>query len=110
MPVNYEALGKRIYHFRSMKSISQDDLGEKIHVGFRHISNIELAKSKPSIDTVINIANALGVSADDLLVDSLDHSSSTADTTLYQMLLDCTKTEAEIITETAKHLKAILCS
>ena len=39
-----------------------------------------VAISRPNLDTLVDIANALGLSADDLLVDSLTHSASTADT------------------------------
>lgn len=110
MPVDYEKLGRRIYRFRTSQDLSQDQLAEKAGTGFRHISNIELGKRNPSLDVIVDIANALGVSADDLLSDSLDHSTSTANTELHQLLLDCTKTEAEIITRMAKELKAILYS
>jgi hypothetical protein len=51
------------------------------------------------VDTLISIANALEVSADDLLVDSLNHSSSTADTELHKLLLDCNQVEEEILIE-----------
>jgi hypothetical protein len=48
------------------------------------------------------------VSTDDLLVDSLHHSVSTADSELHRLLLDCNATEEEILTRTVKELKAIL--
>lgn len=58
--------------------------------------------------TLVDIANALNVSADDLLVDSLTHSASTADSEIHRLLLDCNTTEQEILTRTVKELKAIL--
>jgi hypothetical protein len=60
------------------------------------------------MDTLVDIANALNVSADDLLVDSLLHSASTADSELHRLLLDCNAIEEEILTRTVKELKAIL--
>lgn len=63
-----------------------------------------------SIDVLIDIANSLGVSADDILVDYLEHSVSTADSDLHRLLLDCTKEEEYILTHTIKALKAILSS
>ena len=60
------------------------------------------------LDTLVEIANSLGVSADDLLVDSLTHSVSTADSEIHKLLIDCNKTEEEILTEMVKALKAIL--
>ena len=80
MAINYEQLGKRIRHFREKAGISQDELGRRVFVNNIHISNIETGKKAPSIDLLIELANALEVSADDLLVDSLAfhrrHSSS----------------------------------
>lgn len=64
----------------------------------KHISVIETAINRPSLDTLVDIANALNVSADDLLVDSLTHSASTADSEIHRLLLDCNTTEQEILT------------
>ena len=108
MAINYDELGKRISYFRARKGFSQETLGEKIGVNNKHISNIEIGKSRPSLDSLIEIANALGISADDLLVDSLEHSVSTADSDLHR--LECNEMEEKILTRTVKELKAILYS
>ena len=68
MAIDYEKLGKRIKHFREQKGISQDELGNLVWVNNVHISNIETGKKAPSIDLLIELANALGISTDDLLV------------------------------------------
>ena len=108
MAIDYEKLGKRIKHFGEQKGISQDELGNVVWVNNVHISNIETGKKAPSIDLLIELANALGISTDDLLVDSLIHSVSTADSEIHKLLIDCNKTEEEILTEMVKALKAIL--
>lgn len=110
MAVNYSALGKRIAHFRNASGMSQEVLSEKINVNFRHISNIETGARKPSLDAVIDIANALNVSADDILADSLKHSKSAYHSELLHLLLDCNGLEEEILTRTAMELKKILFS
>ena len=108
MAIDYEELGKRIKHVREQKGISQDELGNFVWVNNVHISNIETGKKAPSIDLLIELANALGISTDDLLVDSLTHSVSTANSEIHKLLIDCNKTEEEILTEMVKALKAIL--
>lgn len=110
MPVDYTSLGKRVAFYRNRIGLSQEELSEIVHVNFRHISHIETATRKPSLDAVIDLANALGVSADDLLVDSLNYSSSTADSELHKLLLDCNDLEENILIRTAKELKSILYS
>ncbi len=75
----------------------------------KHISQIEVATSRPSLEALVDIANLLGISADDLLlVDSLAHSASTADSEIHRLLLDCNTLEQEILTRMVKELKAIL--
>lgn len=108
MAINYDKLGKRISNFRNKAGISQEELGERVNLSRKHISRIESGKKVPSLDTIVDIANALKVSTDDLLVDSLRHSVSTADSELHRLLLDCNATEEEILTRTVKELKAIL--
>lgn len=108
MAVDYKQLGIRISYFRNKHGLSQEELGERIHVTNTHISRIENNKNKPSIDTLVDIANALGVSLDDLLVDSLEHSVSTADSEIHLLLLDCNDTEQKVLIRMVRELKAIL--
>ena len=60
------------------------------------------------MESLVQIANFLNVSSDDLLVDSLTHSASTADSDIHRLLLDCNTLEQEILTRMVKELKAIL--
>lgn len=108
MAIDYEALGKRISNARKQVGITQEALGEQLSMTRKHISVIEAAISRPSLDTLVDIANALGLSADDLLVDSLTHSASTADSEIHRLLLDCNEIEQEILTRMVKEMKAIL--
>ena len=110
MSINYSLLGQRIAHCRSKAVLSQDKLSEVLHVSNKHISNIELGKARPSLDLLVALANALHVSADDLLVDSLEHSVSTADSEMHRILLDCTPDEEAILVRNAEALKSILYS
>ena len=108
MPADYKKLGSRIGNFRSKKDISQEKFAEIVQLSREYINKLESGTSRPSIDVLVDIANALHVSADDLLVDSLEHSASTADSELHQLLLDCNKVEEKIITKMAQELKKIL--
>lgn len=90
--------------FRKKNSAKENTLSRT------HIRYIENGQRIPSLDTLVDIANALHVSADDLLVDSLDYPTSTADTKLHRLLLECNKTEEDIIVRNAENLKALLYS
>ena len=108
LAVDYESIGKRIKHYRTEKKISQEDLGDRVAVNAQHISNIEAARRYPSLELIIYIANALDVSADDLLTDNLKHSSSPVGTEIHDLLLDCNRDEKAILTRTLIFLKGLL--
>ena len=108
MAIDYESIGKRIKSYRSMKNLSQEELGELVSINYRHISNIENGRRFPSLELIVAIANALDVSADDLLTDNLKHSSSPVDTEIHDLLLACNQDEKAILTGTLTFLKALL--
>ncbi|MCC8196303.1 MAG: helix-turn-helix domain-containing protein [Ruminococcus sp.] len=103
-------LGQRIGYLRRQKGLSQEELAERANLSREFISTIENNKTGLGVNSLVDIANSLGVSADDILVDCLEHSASTADSELHRLLLDCTETEEYILTQTVKALKAILSS
>ncbi len=76
-----------------------------VHVNRKHISKIEQGRSRPSFDLLVDIANALNVSVNDLLD---EFPSSSALTKLKQLLDGCTPAEREIILRNAEALKKIL--
>ncbi|MCD7772259.1 MAG: helix-turn-helix domain-containing protein [Oscillospiraceae bacterium] len=102
------AFGHRIGYLRRQKGFSQEELAERANLSREFISMIENNKTRLGVDSLVNIANSLGVSADDILVDCLEHSASTADSELHRLLLDCNETEEFILTQMAKVLKEIL--
>lgn len=71
MPVDYGKLGKRVREQRERGSMSQAKLAEAAEVSAQHISNIENAKTKVSLEKLVDIANVLGCSMDELMCDSL---------------------------------------
>jgi len=108
MPVNYNQLGERIKHFREEKNLTQEAFSEKLDLARENINRYENGTKHPALETVVDIANALGISVDDLLVDSLEHPISTADSEIHRLLLDCNKIEEQILTKTVAELKKIL--
>ena len=110
MSVNRTSLGKRISFYRSKSNLSQEALAAKVNCSREHIVRIENGTKIPSISVLVEIANALSVSADELLLDCLEHSSSSANSEIHRLLLDCNETEQTFIIRMAKELKATLVS
>lgn len=55
--------------------MTQEDLAARIDISPTHVSVIERGTKIPRVDTFVSIANVLGVSADELLVDVVDRAS-----------------------------------
>jgi transcriptional regulator with XRE-family HTH domain len=107
MLINYERIGARIKSLRVERQLTQDQLGEMTHSSTAQISAIERGVKAPSLDTLITIANTLGASADDLVIDSLSHPSSAVGNDIQEILLDCNHDEKEMLIRTLKFLKAL---
>lgn len=60
-------LGKNLKKIRTAKKLSQGAIARKLDVHRAYVSGIENGKRNPTLATVEKLANALGVSADELL-------------------------------------------
>ena len=69
--VDYEKMGKRMKYKRQGKNMNQEDIAKKVQISPSYYGNIERGSRVPSVDTLVAIANALGVGLDFLLADSL---------------------------------------
>ena len=62
-----EQLGKNMKRIRAKKKMSQGDIARALEVDRGYISNIENGKKNPTLATIQRLAQALGISADELL-------------------------------------------
>jgi len=69
--MDYANMGKRIRERRNSLRLSQEKLAETASVTTSYIGQIERAERIPSLETLVNISNALGVTVDFLLKDCL---------------------------------------
>ena len=65
--INYVLIGKRIKETRSQMKLSQAALAEMAGLSARYISHIETARKKASLLSLVRIANAVGISVDEIL-------------------------------------------
>ena len=71
--MDQKAIGKRIKSARAKKGLTQEQLAEQVNLSPMHISVIERGNKLPRLETLINIANVLDVSADILLQDVVNN-------------------------------------
>jgi transcriptional regulator with XRE-family HTH domain len=60
-------LGQNMKRIRTKKKMSQGDISRALEVDRGYISNIENGKKNPTLATLQKLADALGVSPDELL-------------------------------------------
>ncbi len=68
--MDYRMMGERIRRQRISNKMTQENLAEKANISVSFLGQIERGDRKPSLETVVNIANSLGVTVDQLLSDS----------------------------------------
>lgn len=71
--MDQKAIGRRIKAARERKGMTQEELAEEVDLSPMHVSVIERGVKLPKLETLINIANALDVSADVLLQDVVNN-------------------------------------
>lgn len=70
--VDFTKIAKRINERRIYLGISQWQLAELCDISRVYISQIERGYAKPSLSVLINIANALNTTLNDLVIDCLN--------------------------------------
>ena len=69
--MDFDTIGKNIRKFRLEKKLRQEDLAEAAGLSTNYIGMVERGEKIPSLETFINLVNALNVSADMVLADVL---------------------------------------
>ncbi len=108
MIIDYVSIGNRIKEIRIAKGWTQAKLAEESGVEPSNISHIERAATKLSLPTMVNIANALGVSLDEIAYGSLVKSSHVSVKMIEDILADCSPDELKSLAEVIKTTKFVL--
>ena len=70
--MNYVELGRRVRQQRALCKMTQEELAEKSGISCSFVGHIERGEKKFSIGTLVALCNAMGVSPNYLLQDSLN--------------------------------------
>ena len=103
--MDYKELGRRIKEERIKKKMSQQDLSYEIDYSIPHISHVENGSTKMSVDFLVKAANALHVSTDILLRDSLNEADQSYQMEMMDSLKDCSKDEMKILSRMITDMK-----
>ena len=108
MSLNYHIIGKRIRNYRQQRNLSQNSVAERIEKSATYISYIESGLKHPSLETLVDLANLLGVTTDMLLGENLEHTRLVMEVEYQQILHDCTDQEKRFLLEATRALKQIM--
>lgn len=102
MELDYKAIGKRIKIARIHADMTQERLSAIIDISPSHMSNIETGTTRVSLTTIVEIANALSTTVDDLLCDNLIHARAQFESDIQQLLDSCDEYEIRIVKNVAQ--------
>ena len=108
MYLDYQTIGKRIRLLRKQQHLSQMALAETVDKSPTYISLVENGQKGPSLEMLIDVANALKVTMDVLLAEHLEQNTAAIGSELSSLLEDCTEYEKRVIVENARSLKRVL--
>lgn len=103
--INHRQIGYRIKEVREQNHVSQAQLAEMTDLSISYISHIENAKRKASLESIIRIVNALGITVDELLAGVQMNNPTAYQTDIDILMENCSENEKRFIYEL---IKAIL--
>ena len=99
MVLSYQRIGQRIRVMRKVRKLTQAKLAECANLSVPYISHIENGIKQPSLQAVVNIAEALGCTADKLLYESRRDCRMDWQPEFAELLSDCTAFEQQFLLE-----------
>lgn len=108
MELDYKTIGKRIKIARIKADLTQERLAEMVEISPTHMSNIETGTTRVSLTAIVSLANALSVTVDDLLCDSVVKSKVQFEKDIAGILADCDEYEIRMVKDMAQALKETL--
>ena len=108
MELDYKAIGKRIKIARIKADLTQERLAEMVEISPTHMSNIETGTTRVSLTAIVSLANALSVTVDGLLCDSVVKCKVQFEKDIAGILADCDEYEIRMVKDMAQALKETL--
>ena len=70
MEINPMKVGARIYRLRKIQGLTQNQLGDRLHISFQAVSKWERGEALPDVALLPSLAEALDTTIDNILPDS----------------------------------------
>lgn len=91
--INYQTIGHRIKQLRRMQGKRQEDIVSETGISISHYSNIENGHTKLSLNVLVKITQALNVTVDQILFDTIPLNTNSRIQMLERSLGNCSDAE-----------------
>lgn len=102
------AIGEKIRTLRKARKLSQEQLAEKVWISATHMSHIETGATKLSLPVLVDLANALQVSTDELLGTNLNVMKQNSLDSINAVLESCTMDQIRVIEAIIRSAKSAM--
>lgn len=107
MEIDFKKVGDKIRDARIAKKLTQENLAEQTNLSVTHISAIENASSKFSVDALVEISEALNISIDWLLLSDTGNNLY-VEHQVNRTLSDCSEREVRFLLDVLRICKLSL--
>jgi transcriptional regulator with XRE-family HTH domain len=108
MVIDYKRIGRNIREVRHMRGLTQDALAEKTDLSSNHISHVEIGSSPVSLPALLKICEALEVTTDRILYDTLTQQTPQMSVVVAECFENVTPQELNIMLAVARSAKQAL--
>lgn len=108
MKFDARVLALRIKKMRNKRNMTQEHLAEVVDLSVVYISNVERALRVPSLESMIEICNALGCTMDDLLDGFLTAKPTQQPEKVESIIADCSVSERRFLMKFCSLMKDYL--
>lgn len=106
--LNYTLVGIRLRAVRLKREYTQEYVAERAGISAQHCSGIECGNAKVSLPALIRLCNALDVTPDEILMDSVSGSTPQLMANVAAVFSDCSNDEIYLMLSVADSLKKSL--
>lgn len=105
MNIDYTAVGRRISYRRKQLGLTQRAVCEKAGMSDKYLSNAELAKTHPSLQVLVNLAEVLDTTLDFLVLGAPDHKLEPKIDSLYHQITELPEEQIDVLSAVMTVLK-----
>lgn len=106
--MDYYGIGQRIRKYRKAVGLSQEELADRVGISTTHMSHIETANTKLSLQVLVAISEALEVTTDSLIYEMPQLNKTALAKEVVDIIDSSSSREATILKDVMREMRIIL--